>query len=287
MKNKKLIITIIIILIIMIIALIGTVIWGIAHGHNFSFFEEEVVLLDESFEDIKKITVDVKSYDVEIKESPNNDIRVEITGSQNNIDKIKVAQKDDILNIYQEESIICLGFCFYGEKITIYLPQDKLITYNHTSSSGSLSSSLSLANGNIEVTSGDIYLQNITAGSIKSTSGNITMENSDNLKISSTSGDITLNEITNLKAQATSGNIKIDRITNQADITTTSGDITIAKLNIQEDSYLKARSGNITVGLEAKIFIEAETKSGNIDIDNTNASPILTITTTSGDIEAK
>ena len=287
MKNKKLIIIMIAILVIIIIALIGTVIWGIRSGSNFSFFEEEVVLLDESFKDINEINVNEKSYDVKIKESTSEEIRVEVTGSRKNKDKIKVEQNENELSINQEGSTICIGFCFYGEEITIYLPKDKMITYNHTSSSGSLSSSASLAKGNILVTSGDIDLKNITEGNIESTSGNITLENSDHLEVSSTSGDITVNEAQNMNAEARSGNIKIDRITSQAHIATTSGDITIEKLNINEDSNLKVRTGNIEVGLEEKVFIDATTKSGDIDIDNTNANPTLTITTTSGDITAK
>ena len=287
MKNKKLIITIIIILVMIIIALVGTVIWGISNGSNFSFFEEEVVLLDESFKDINEITVNVKSYDVEIKESASDDIRVEINGSEKNKDKIKVEQTENELNIYQEESIVCIGLCFYEEEITIYIPEDKIDAYNHVSSSGSLTSSVSLRKGNIEVTSGDINLKDVTEGSIKSTSGNITLENSNNLEVSSTSGDILVEEAQNIKAQAKSGNINITNITNSSDITTTSGDIKVDKLNIKEDSKLTARSGNINVGLETEVFIEATTKSGDIDIDNSNANPTLTITTTSGDITAK
>ena len=71
------------------------------------------------------------------------------------------------------------------------------------------------------------------------------------------------------------------------DITTTSGDINISSLSIKEDSKAEAKSGNIDIKLDKDVFIDATTRSGNIDIDNTNTNPTLTIKTTSGDITAK
>ena len=54
-----------------------------------------------------------------------------------------------------------------------------------------------------------------------------------------------------------------------------------------EDSNIKTTSGNVALGLENEIFINTTTKSGNIDINNTNKETILNIKTTSGDITAK
>ena len=56
---------------------------------------------------------------------------------------------------------------------------------------------------------------------------------------------------------------------------------------MNEDSTLEATSGNIEANLEKEVFIDAPTRSGDIDINNTNANLVLTITTTSGDIKAK
>lgn len=286
-KSKKWIITIIIIIVIVIMALIGLMVYGIATGSNFSFGEQTEMLYEENFKDIKKIEVDITSYDVELKESNGSDLLVEITGSMKNKDKIKVEQLEDELKIYQDGSIICIGLCLYKETITIYVPEDYELEYIHESTSGSLKSEVALNNGKIKTTSGDIELATMITGSLSSTSGNIKISEGNNLEVSSTSGDINIDNVTDLQGSATSGDVTINELTNKVNFSTTSGEINLKKMNINEDSSLSATSGNINIGLEKEIFIDAKTKSGDIDINNTNNSPSLTITTTSGDITAK
>ena len=286
MKNKKIMISIII-LIIIIIALIAVIVFGVVRGGNFSFLEKTTTLYNEEFNDITSISVNVKSYDVKIKETKEDSIEVEITGSSKNKDKIKVEQTENNLEINQEESIICIGLCLYDEVITIYVPADYNIEYDHTSSSGSLEAEDVLTSGNIKTTSGDITLKGLENGEVNSTSGNIKIDNAQELNVNSTSGDIIVGKVNNITLSATSGNVEIDEITNKINGSTTSGDIEINKLAIKEDSALEARSGNIDINLGNKVFIDAKTNSGDIDINNSNTNPILTITTTSGDITAK
>ena len=286
MKNKKIIISIIT-LIILIIVLIGVIVFGIAKGGNFSFLEKTSTIYDEEFNDIESISVNVKSYDVKIKETNEEKLKVEITGSSKNKDKIKVKQTENKLEIGQEKSIVCIGLCLYDETITIYIPTNYDIKYNHLSSSGSLEVESTITMGNIKTTSGDITLKGLDNGEVNSTSGNIKIDNAKELNVNSTSGDIKIGKVNNITLSATSGNVEITEITNKINGSTTSGDIEINKLAIKENSSLEARSGNIDIGLENKVFIDAKTNSGNIDIANSNTNPILTITTTSGDITAK
>ena len=272
-------------LIIVIIALIGVIIWGITSGNGFPFSEEPVVIYDNAFEGLESINVDVASYDVEIKESNNDAVQVEISGSEKNKDKFNVEEENGNLTISESGSSVCIGFCLDGA-ITIYLPKQD-ITYTHKSSSGSLNSDIDLGNVDINTTSGDITLKSINDGTISSTSGNINVANANKLNASATSGDISLDEVRDIVITSKSGNVEVKSITLKMDITTTSGDIDILSLSIEEDSKAEARSGNIDIKLDKDVFIDATTRSGDIDIDNTNASPILTIKTTSGDITAK
>ena len=273
------------VLIIVILALIGVIIWGIKSGNGFTFFEKPVIIYDNTFEKIASINVDVTSYDVELKESNNDTIKVEISGSKKNQDKFHVEEENGNLTINENGSSVCIGFCLDGA-ITIYLPKQD-ITYTHKSSSGSLNSDIDLGNVDINTTSGDITLKNINDGTISSTSGNINVANANKLNASATSGDISLDEVRDIVITSKSGNVEVKSITLKMDITTTSGDIDILSLSIKEDSKAEARSGNIDIKLDKDVFIDATTRSGDIDIDNTNASPILTIKTTSGDITAK
>ena len=273
------------ILIIVILALIGVIIWGIKSGNGFTFFEKPVIIYDNTFEKIASINVDVTSYDVELKESNNDTIKVEISGSKKNQDKFHVEEENGNLTINENGSSVCIGFCLDGT-ITIYLPNQD-ITYHHKSSSGNIYSDIDLRSVVINTTSGDITLKNINDGTVSSTSGNINIRNANKLNVSATSGDISLDEPKNLVANTQSGNIKVRSITSKMDITTTSGDINISSLSIKEDSKAEAKSGNIDIKLDKDVFIDATTRSGNIDIDNTNTNPTLIIKTTSGDITAK
>ena len=286
MKKNKLGIKICLgVLIIVILALIGVIIWGIKSENGFTFFEKPVIIYDNTFEKIASINVDVTSYDVELKESNNDIIKVEISGSKKNQDKFHVEEENGNLTINENGSSVCIGFCLDGT-ITIYLPNQD-ITYHHKSSSGNIYSDIDLRSVVINTTSGDITLKNINDGTISSTSGNINVANANKLNVSATSGDISLDETKNIIANTKSGNIEVRSITSKMDITTTSGDINISSLSIKEDSKKKKKSGNIDIKLDKDVFIDATTRSGNIDIDNTNTNPTLIIKTTSGDITAK
>ena len=286
MKKNKLGIKICLgILIIVILALIGVIIWGIKSGNGFTFFEKPVIIYDNTFEKIASINVDVTSYDVELKESNNDTIKVEISGSKKNQDKFHVEEENGNLTINENGSSVCIGFCLDGT-ITIYLPNQDII-YHHKSSSGNIYSDIDLGSVDINTMSGDVTLKNINDGTVSSTSGNINIRNANKLNVSATSGDISLDEPKNLVANTQSGNIKVRSITSKMDITTTSGDINISSLSIKEDSKAEAKSGNIDIKLDKDVFIDATTRSGNIDIDNTNTNPTLIIKTTSGDITAK
>lgn len=284
MKKSKLVIKIGI-LIVVIIALIGLMLWGIKSDNGFTFFEQSVLIYNNAFEEIESINVDITSYDVKIEESNDNTVQVEISGSEKHKNKFSVEQKNKELVINQNNSDICIGFCLDGS-ITIYLPKQE-IAYTHKSSSGNLNSEIDLGNININTISGDIVLKNINKGSISSTSGNITIANANKLNVNSSSGDILLDTVLETNISSQSGNVKIKNITDQMNITTTSGDIDILSLSIEKDSIVEARSGNVNINLNKKVFIDVATRSGNIDIDNTNTNPTLKITTISGDITAK
>ena len=144
------------ILIIVILALIGVIIWGIKSGNGFTFFEKPVIIYDNTFEKIASINVDVTSYDVELKESNNDIIKVEISGSKKNQDKFHVEEENGNLTINENGSSVCIGFCLDGT-ITIYLPNQD-ITYHHKSSSGNIYSDIDLRSVVINTTSGDITL---------------------------------------------------------------------------------------------------------------------------------
>lgn len=284
--NSKTIIKIII-LILLLASLITILILGFTGKLNFSWENKTDIIYNETFDNIRSIETDLTSYDIEIKENNTNELKVVVSGSKKYAESIEVKSENNKLLITQKSSKMCVGLCFFDEKITIYLPKENEIELNHQSSSGNIDIETTLISGNIKTTSGDVKINSLNEVIINSTSGNITIEEGNNLEVSSTSGDITIDKVATLKATSKSGNQYIEQIKKEVQLSAKSGDITINKFYITEDSNIKTTSGNVALGLENEIFINTTTKSGNIDINNTNKETILNIKTTSGDITAK
>lgn len=285
MKNKTIIK--IIILVILLAALITVLILGFTKKLNFSFENKTDIIYNESFDNITSIETDLTSYDIEVKKSDTDKLKVEVSGNEKYTESIKVTAENGKLMITQKSSKMCVGLCLFDEIITIYLPNDNKVELNHHSSSGNIDIEAELMNGNIKTTSGDIKINFLNEEIINSTSGNITIKEGNNLEVSSTSGDITINKANELKTVSKSGNQNIGKLMNKANIKATSGDIEITEFYIKENSSIEATSGNIEVKLKNKAFISPKTTSGDIDIVNTNESVVLNIKTTSGDITVK
>jgi len=136
----------------------------------------------------------------------------------------------------------------------------------------------------IDITSGSIHVEEIKGNlKIDATSGSIWIEKVEgNLSIDATSGKTNINEIKgSLKINKISGRIAGEKISieGSADITTTSGNISIDFINPVEDLNLtiKTTSGEVRLGEmrlsgdlktgSGKIPVRFSTTSGNIEID--------------------
>lgn len=290
MKNKTLIITNIIILSCVAIGLLIFMFWGINTRHSFFDYKKEM-LASETFtlNDIKNINVDLKNYDIEFREGNDNEIKVEIYGSEKSKDNVNIDLKSDKLNILQTGSTLCFGFCFADNEVVIYIPRDFKREMDINTVSGDVDILLNLISDNIKIrtTSGDITIQNLNNGDISSTSGDITLKEARNLELSTVSGDIDVDKVVRLNAKTTSGEVNALEILESLDIKTTSGDVTVRDFSINSDSKIESVSGEVTVWLNNEAIINAETKSGDKDIKSSNGEYTLNLRTTSGDITVK
>lgn len=288
MKNRGLIITYITILSIFVVALIAFMIFG--SKLNFRFRDNSVVILNESLDSNKKVTVKVKNYDIVIKENNEDNIHIVVEGSEDNKNEIIIDSDSNNINITQESTHACFGFCYYANKVTIYVPESFTKSLDLFSTSGDINilNNLNSDNHTIKTTSGDIDINNIRGSSIKSTSGEITIHEGKDINALTTSGDITIFKAENsLDINSTSGEIEIKNLTGFITSSSTSGDITINDFTITNNSSINSRSGEVMIRLQNEARITAKTTSGDKDIKNTDGEYSLDLSTTSGDIVVK
>lgn len=258
-NNKPLIITLIIILSIFTIilsVLLGVLLTNHISSNIFKFhlIAKTDKIYSEEFlpNNIEKINISSGSSDILIKKANTEKIKVNIYGK--NKSKVKVDVSNNILNVDYTEIETCIGICIYSENIEIIIPQDYIL------------------NSNIESKYGDIDVGDFDEGM---------------LSIQNDSGDIDIGSIKNIKIDSRYGDIFIDNITNKLDLTSSSGDIEIARANILENSKIISNYGDIEIEYINDVYIDAKTDYGDIKIPKNNryANSSLVIDSRSGDIE--
>lgn len=236
------------------IALVFFMIAIIKGGFDFTDMKSELIF-EKSYElnNINLIDVNVKSSDIYIYESDDDNINIKVYGREK--DKALVNEDENTLSIeLNNKSNVCIGFCFGSRKIEIYVP---------TSYEGEFK---------IKATSADIK-------------SDLKTYNDYNIVV--TSGDIELNSAASLTGKATSGDLEINDINKYINFKATSGDIEIDNFIVNKNSSISVTSGDITIDKCKNAYIDASAKSGDIEIKNNDrhAEYELKINTTSGDIE--
>ena len=304
MKNKVVKIVLIIILAILAIILVNFMIYAIINRNNdysikfsliaFGNNTEKIYEKEYEPEELDKIDVDVSSSNVFIEKA--------------NVDKIKIFLF--AMLYWCDEKIIIQVPNDCDEKFDIHTSSGDIVApnlennvINFESSSGKIECG-NIDNGNFKSSSGDIIVGNgneitlqTSSGSIKAgnynelsaetSSGDVEVGNIGEGTIKTSSGKILVNEAKRLQAEASSGNIDISKINEYCNLKTSSGGIDIDSLNLAENSFINAKSGSVDIRIKNDIYIETETKLGDVDLKNNNrmAEIVLKITTTSGSIK--
>ena len=244
----------IIVLSLLCVCLIGFMIAFIKSGFNFKNMKAKLVF-NESYEikDIETISITAKSADINIYESDDEKLYVKFYSDKDS--KIEVSQKEKefIIDNNQKQSV-CFGFCFSNRKIDVYVPKEYIGNFVIKTKSGDVTTSLTSYN---------------------------------DYKINVTSGDIKIDNAKSLVGSATSGDLEIEQLTSSIDFSTTSGDIDIDIMTINKDSSIKVTSGDVEINKLSNAYVDVSAKSGDIEIKNNDrhAEYELKIRTTSGDVE--
>lgn len=275
MGNRALTITKIVLLSIIALLLTSILIVLLVRPTGFNFLKvnnkADLVYERDIEEAIKKINITTKASSIEVETNNTNKISVKYYGDKDD-KELDLSTTNEVLNIRENSSYFCIGFCNYAEhKIIISLPKE--IDYEL----------------DFNTASGDVYIPDINLSniSISTISGDIKAFKAKNAKLESTSGDIEINEVEKLVSKTVSGEINANQIKRSCDIKTTSGDVEISRLEITSNSNISTVSGDVEIESNNESYIKTETVSGEVSINKNNryAQTELTIKTTSGDIE--
>ncbi|MCH1627536.1 DUF4097 family beta strand repeat-containing protein [Ferdinandcohnia quinoae] len=272
--------------IIILIGVLGLIITINTSGKKlFSFNTVEVHEKKEfDAEDIKNILIKSSSVDVNVIPTDGDKVIAELKGkaSKNNKDtyKLEIDEDHDTLeiNVDRKEKFEISIFNFTSVDLNVEVPQKVYDSLEINTSSGDINTEdLEAKNLSIEANSGNIEA---LGGKIETT-----------LMIETSSGDITANDFTAnaIEVSANSGNIEVND--NQAEkitLETSSGDIECFDQTANE-LKTEAASGNIEIdGKEVTGNINAESSSGDIELEFTTVSSIeVDYKSSSGDGKVK
>lgn len=268
MENKNTNLILIIILSVVCVLLLGFMLLVMFGNKVFNVDNDYKIILDDkiAINTINKIDIDVKNYDVIIKESKDEYLYVKAYGN----DKSFIVENNNTYSLKQATNVnIFFDFSFKEKALTLEIPKSYINDINIKSISGDISINMNLdSNLKLKTTSGDIKVDQALNIDVTSTSGEIEIDNAKDTIVSTVSGDVEINKAIIKQINTTSGEVEIDdaQVINKASIKTVSGDVKIKKLN---DCY-----------------VEFKTTSGDQSIINTNrmSNNTLIVETVSGDL---
>lgn len=297
-NNKPLIITLIVILSIIAISLVvGLVFMLTGKFHfktkmiNFGIGNKvsENLVYEKDFtynDDLKNIDISVDMGNIEIKESNDNAIRVEIYSEESKYD----VSNGERLSI-DVKNKTCHFFCFNVKKdrIVVYLPSSYENNIKLKNNYGDINvGSFNEAKIDIEEDCGDVFIEEIQTAKIINSYGDIEVKKAINLNIEEDCGNVDIDSVVNAVIKNSFGDINIDSVNDgYVKIENNCGDIEIKSLNIIKDSSIIDDLGSIEIGNTNNIYIDAKTDLGDIDIKNNERTSevTLTIENNCGDIE--
>ena len=171
---------------------------------------------------------------------------------------------------------------------------------NIEATSGDITLRSIVANLNVETSSGDIDIDGLTGDSeIESTSGDQEIYNTrGNIETRASSGDITVSGFNGrIEIQATSGDVDIRKGVGSLKIRTSSGEIDGYGIEVNDNCYFDATSGNIEIDFVNdldELSFDLTATSGDLEVGNRSGEKRLVIdrggikitgTTSSGDQE--
>src|SRR5574344_1931252 len=284
MKNKGLAITLIITLSIISISLVCLMLAVINGNFNFSNMhfnigskESREVLYDETYEkDFTKLEISANYSNVRIKHSNNDEFKLVIYSDDKDFD---IEETDNILSIKQDEKK-CFGFCFYKTTsvVELYVPEDYAHSLVITNKYGDVEIE-ELINADIDTNSdcGDVSIKAANNLTVKSDYGDVKIGTVKTADIKQSAGDVEIEEVEDVTIDSDLGDVEIDTITKHVNIKSDCGTVKIENLDLTKNSKIVNNVGDIRINSTGKIYFDAKTDLGDIDIENNYPKSDVTI----------
>lgn len=249
MKNKTGIIFLIILLSIIIFGLVMFLVRYLCGGEygmiNFGTRSKNIIY-NETFSanDIQDIDITQSAGDITFKESSNDTIEVVVYGDNQNDVDVNLNYNKLSIDYKERHRFIWFGFGSFKNDIVIYIPAH----YQH------------------EIT-------------IKNNYGNCELGNLENatLEVECDAGNVEVGKIRNANIQCDLGGVKASEILNRCNISVDSGNVKIDRLSIQENSFVKADLGNVTIDEINDIYVDAKVDLGNSTVNGSNRNSNVTL----------
>lgn len=251
MKNKALIIATIILLTIVIFFLIMFLVVTLKSGTNFngmifgmkSKTTNKVYDNEFKLEDVKNINIKQDAGDITIRETSNDDIKVELYGNEENDVQVDINEGHLKIDFTHKR----IKFIYFGgtkNDIIIYIPSSYL---------GTIKIENDLGNCEIE------DLENAT------------------IDIECDAGNVELGKIKNATVKCDLGEIDIQEVLNKCDVKSDCGNIEINQISIKENSTISSNLGNININNTNDIYIDPDVDLGKVKINNSNRNSDITL----------
>ena len=273
--GKKMTITLIVVCSIIAVLLSMILIFCLYKNISFGSFKYHVgvskkLIEKKEYDYVNNISIKTNMSDVNIKKSTDGKVKVELYS--NHIKEYSINNESGELKIYLSDNK--RWFNFFRNKIAnivIYLPDgyDKEITINSNT--------------------GDINIENFSLCTVNAflDYGNIKVDNLDTLKASLNTGDIKVGTVGDLVISARTGDVKVENVNNYLDINTNIGDIKLERVTLNNNSNIKSNIGDIKIKSLNGRYVNANSRVGEVKVENNNRfSDIeLTITSDVGEIK--
>ncbi len=108
--------------------------------------------------------------------------------------------------------------------------------------------------------------------SIQNNLGNCEIANIENasIEVDCDAGNVEVGKVKNADIQCDLGKVEVSEILNRCNISVDSGNVKIDKLSIQENSFVKADLGNVTIGEINDIYVDAKVDLGKCTVNGSN-----------------
>lgn len=292
MKNKGLIITLIILLSVISISLFALM-FVLMNGNikmpklMFGSKVSENLIIDKVFNgDFQNVNIESDAGDIYVKHSSDNNFRVVVYGDKKNTILNTSSSSLSIKNSSEK----CIGFCFNKviNKVEVYIPREYKNKITVVNSYGDITiDDFKGANIDVEEDCGDVKVISGNIVDINNSYGDITVDYGNIINVKESAGDVTVGIANDIMVENSFGNINITKVNKYLNLKDDCGDIIIDEINLEKKSIIKDSFGDIKVGKTNKIYIDAKTDLGDVNINRNyhKSDVILKITNDCGDID--